>query len=57
MNLLSYGGLLVLFFVYVCQQFYKFFLGFLGEFLDFIGEEEGSLMHASVYVVASRQQK
>ena len=39
LNLLSYGGL-YFFFLYVCQQFYKFFLGILGEVLDLIGEEE-----------------
>ena len=28
-------------YMYVCQQFYKYFLGVLGEVLDLIGEEEG----------------
>ena len=42
-------------YMYVCQQFYKFFLGVLGEVLDLIGEEEEgiavaahSCMHVSI---------
>ena len=46
LNLLSYCIRLV-FFLYVCQQFYKFFLGVLGEVPDLIGEEEEGIAVAA----------